>query len=686
MGLAEEFAADLESKSQSKSFQLENDFRAYLKDQGQGGSITNAPEEANPPIGAVLGGVGAAVATGNPVAATAGAAVGESLQQLVEHAVQSKNAPKTTGEALTRIGRETLVQGLFEVAGGAGTFLVEKARGLAPFAKGVTPEAKEAMQFVQQHGGGDTALLPAEMTSNRFLDIMQNISEHSLLGGGAIQMFKQDRDAFNTTLAQTIVGRYGPSMDADTIGRAVVDSATRNLEAAKYQSKFIYQAIESQAAPQYAKAPKKVTVTKQTGKASTPSKATPSQDTPGGDGWYAGKNADGVSTGEPPDVPEVRTMMQDIQVGEQLQRMRVMVTEQETQIGGARIDLRPMKDELASLTRTAKEGGGLADAAMGNTLLAFINGKPDLVSYPVAKAMRTEIRTYRDALKASPETKNAPGIAKADTIYGKMTEQIRKGLADDDPFLSTMWDEANLIEAGANQQYNTKFIRELVKLADMKGGGAPEAVAEKVWRPGRPTQIKVVRNAVDPVAWQKLQQIEMERLMSASYKDGVPNGKAMEQAFFGKEGLGEDALAAGFDGATVQELKDFAKTLKTEQAKAPDGTGRVWIQLAQATAAFQVVGAGMVGLGMMSDESGGNKMTVMGTGVMFTPPVVARIMASPGGIKWLTEGLTTSMKTKRGMAIATQLAKFIEPEVHPRMQPAAPTPNAASVQPMGNQE
>ncbi len=678
MGLVEEFAADLESKKQSNSFQLENDFRAYLKDQGQGGSITNAPVEANQPIGAVIGGVGAGVLTGNPVAATAGAAVGESLQQLVEHAVQNKNAPKTTGEALTRIGRETLVQGLFEVAGGAGTFLVEKANALAPFAKSVSPQAKEAMQFVQQHGGGDSALLPAEMTSNRFLDIMQNISEHSLLGGGAIQLFKQNRDAFNTKLAETIVGRYGPSMDADTIGRAVVDSATKNLEAAKYQSKFIYQAIESQAAPQYAKAPKTVTVTKDTSpitKSHIDKVTVKKQEGPGAEG-------------EDPELHgmQVKVTMQDIQVGEQLERMRVMVTQQETQIGGARIDLRPMKNDLASLTRTAEEGGGLVDAAMGNTLLSFINGKPDLVSYPVAKAMRTEIRTYRDALKASPETKNAPGIAKADTIYGKMTEQIRKGLADDDPFLSTMWDEANLIEAGANQQYNTKFIMELVKLADMKGGGAPEAVAEKVWRAGRPTQIKVVRNAVDPLAWQKMQQIEMERLMKDSFDNGIPSGKRMEQALFGKEGIGEDALEAGFDQATVKELKGFTNALKVLDSKAPDGTGRVWIQLAQATAAFQAIGATMAGVGMVSDEYGGNKMTLAGTAVMFTPPVIAHIMTSPGGIKWLTEGLTTSMKTKRGIAIATQLGKFIEPEVNPRTQQAAPTPNAGQVQPMGNQE
>ena len=153
--------------------------------------------------------------------------------------------------------------------------------------------------------------------------------------------------------------------------------------------------------------------------------------------------------------------------------------------------------------------------------------------------------------------------------------------------------------------------------------------------------------------------------MKESFSNGLPDGKKMEQAIFGPAGIGEDSLTAGFDPATVQELKGFVNALKVQQAKMPDGVGTVWIQLAQATAAVQAMGATASILGL---TTGNIPLSTMGATVMFGPPVISRIMSSPGGIKFLTEGLKTSMKTKKGIQIATQLAKILEAEI-PRTTP-----------------
>lgn len=671
MGLAEEFKADLETKEQSKQFQLEEDFRAFLRDRQQGGSIRQAPVgeagRENFPIGAVVGGVGGAIA-GQAVApfapgaaaivgAGGGAAIGQFVQGRVERAIGDKLAPVDDTAEQYRIAREAATALGTESLGQSAGFLLPKIRALAPFAPSVTPQAREAMKFVEQHGGSSTSLLPAEMTSSRLLDIVQNISQHSILGEGAIDLFKTDRDAFNAELARSIIGRYGPAMNADEIGRAVVDATRYNLEAAKVPADFIYGALESAAAPQYAKAVQRLTVKKD---------VTPTRET---------RATTSVGKAGPDDISDpqglvLKTTFQDVQVGDTLRRMKVTMTEQETQIGGTRIDLRTLKDDLAGMSKVSRQAGGLEDTAMGHRLLKFIDDKPDLVSYPVAKAMRTEIRAYRDQLMLSPETKNAPGIGKANTIYTKLTDQIRKGLADDDPFLAVMWDEANLIEAGANQQFNTKIIRELVQLAEVRGANAPEAIVEKVWRPRFPTRVKEVRNAVPPEAWRKMQQIEMDKLMAQSFDGNIPNGDRMQAVLFGPAGIGTDVLEAGFDRATVTELKEFVKTLQVQQQKSPDKIGSVWIQLSQATAAFQAIGAGAAAVGLTSDKFGGAGLTATGAFILLAPPVAARIMTSPNGIRWLTEGLTTSMKTKRGIHIATQLAKVLEGEVPRRTEPS----------------
>jgi hypothetical protein len=162
----------------------------------------------------------------------------------------------------------------------------------------------------------------------------------------------------------------------------------------------------------------------------------------------------------------------------------------------------------------------------------------------------------------------------------------------------------------------------------------------------------------------------------------------MDRAIFGKDGLGEDALRAGFDPATVEELKGFVNALKVQQAKAPDGTGRVWIQLAQATTAVQALGAGAAVLGLTSEEYGGPGMTAAGATILLGPAVVARIMSSPGGIKWLTEGLTASPKSTKLFHAATQIAKVLEAGI-PRTGPEPePTPAMPSTQRPGvmNQE
>jgi hypothetical protein len=749
MGLEEEFDAYSQTYQQKNAFELEQKFDAFLKDRAQGGSIRATPleqVEENPPIGSVVGGVAAGVTaaalTHNPVVtaivAGLGAAGGQFVQGKIEQAVGDKKAPRDFNDELYRMQREGSINLMFEGAGQGVAWLVPKIRSIAPYAGSVTQEARMAQQNMERMTGvHNPFFMPAEMTSSRVLDILQNISEYSLLGGGAIEEFKRDRDVFYTNMARSILNRYGAHMSADDVGRAVVDSAKYNLEMGKHQSKFLYDAIESQASPQFAKAPAKLQVKKETAKAKPeggPSEGEAfgesladflrskggikdqggeikrlemkSQAKPGQKGLVKDDGMDldtaaeaaveagylqdrdinklidaleSESRGKPvysaskgntafqDDIYEqefnaqfeTKTVWQDIQVGEQLVRMRVLVAEQENQLGGTRIDLRPIKEAFKDIARTSKEAGGLADMPMGNTMMSWLASKADFVSYPVAKAMRTEIRTLKDVLSKTPETKNAPGIGKATKLYNAMTNQIRAGLADDDPFLAQMWDEANFIEAGANRQFNTKFINELVKLADEKGGNVPEAVVSKVWNENKVTPLKTVRNAVSPENWRKMQQVQMERMLTEAMPGGVPDSQKFQQAFFGTNGEKLDMMEAGFDKATVTELKQFHQALKVAQEKQHEGTGRVLVQLTQGRYLAETLAAGLALTGLYT-EGEDKGLSVMAGMVMLTPAVLGKIFTTPGGIKWITEGLSTSPKTARGIALWTQISKVLQ--------------------------
>lgn len=659
--LQEQFEAYKRTQQQRGEFGLQQQFEAFKKEQAAGGAIRAAPREANLPIGAVVGGVTGAVLP-VPGGAAIGTLIGESAQQLVEQAIGSEAAPQTGFEAAQRLLQETLFGEIGQRVGQGGGWLIQRL-GL-PFAGRLTPEGKEAAKFV----AGKTqqpVFLPSELTDTRILDVLQNVSEFSLLGGGAIKTFKDNRDRFFQGLADDIINRHGPRMSDVDAGRAVVDAAKRNLEVSTFPAKMIYQAIEADAAPDLAMVPIRMQVKRMPGP-------------------IMGKEEVQVPTGlvTPSGAPLTKTQFQDVQIGTRLERLKIMTVQEERLVGGPRINLGAINEELTGMREVAKQAGGLADKEMGNTLLAFLNQKPDLVSYPVAKAIRTEIRTLQRTLEQSVESKNAPAIGKAKKIYAELTHKIREGLADYDPFLADMWDTANVIEREGQQQFNNALIRRLVRMADEQGKGKPEAIVDAVWRPRNTTVIERVRAAVDPADWQKMQSVELQNLMARSLDEsGNLSGQKLERVLFKPGGLGEDAIRAGFDGATVTELKSFVNALKVAEAKGTEGTGRVLIQLTQGGFALGLIGAGVI------EDFDLQRFGQAGV-VLLGPAALGRLMTTPNGIKWLTEGLTMPAKGKTAIALTGRLLQAAFPRPAPvitetaETQPSRISPAPTTVRPM----
>lgn len=769
MGFEEEFESYKSAQSQSREFNVEQDFAAYKKDMAQGGSIRQAPREAPFSVGGLVGGVGAGIASGgNPAAAIIGAAGGEAVQQLVERAVGADSAPITTGEAAQRITQEGVAMGVGEGIGRGLVFLMDKLG--KPLVGHMRPEMVAAEHFLA--GKTDKPVfLPAESTDTRILDVMENVAEYSLLGGGAIKKFKQDRDVFFGQLADEIVGRYGKPMTDIEIGRSVIDATKRNLEMARMPAKLIYNSIERATAPTYVDVPMQMKVTRVEGKprgASAPEqtkssgkKSLSEKDVygdslaeflasqggikdQGGEisrlemktkpfkkklikdtgmdldtaaemaaeaGYLPERDVnalinalDSEARGKPLYSPanvkpghedalfeqafETKVSFQNIQVGDRLERLKVMTRMEERQISGAKINLVPMQEELAEISKIAKQAGGLADKEMGTTLLQFIQAKPAFVSYPVAKAIRTEVRTMADTLKSAIETKNAPAIGKANTIYGKLTDAIRTGLKEDDPFLADMWDEANRIESGAQQTFNNKLIRSLVKEADARGGDSPGAIASSVWDASKDnvTPIKRIRAAVDFSDWKKMQRWEIQDAISRSLDNGVVSGKKLEQHWFGPTGVGHEAMTEGFDAATVKEMKEFISVLKIAQERQTEGVGRVLIQLQQGSGGLLLAAEGLSQLGIIDAEFPVSAVAGA-SAVVLAPWMLSHVMTHPQGIRWLTQGFSTPNKGKESVALASRILSAALPR--PSIQdaaPAQPMRPTTRIAPMGVQQ
>ena len=249
MGLDEDFQAYLDTKAQSSDFALEHAFRQHMAEQAAGGTIAQAPSARQPigsTVGSIAGGIAGASLGGVPGAvagATGGAALGDLAQTGVEHLMGIQDTPQTAMDALKSAGQEGAIGALSE--GGGRAVVGLGAKVLAPFAKSVTPEAQQATAFLQPKM--KQPLLPSEATSSRTLDVLENVAESSLIGGGSIKNFKENRAQVFEGMADDIVNSFGPKTRPDEIGQALMDAVDKGKKMAQAPAKILYNTVEAQA-------------------------------------------------------------------------------------------------------------------------------------------------------------------------------------------------------------------------------------------------------------------------------------------------------------------------------------------------------------------------------------------------------------------------------------------------------
>lgn len=228
---------------------------------------TPRPEEDGRPfpigaaIGGTIGGIAGApggIITAAPLAGL-GAAGGEAIEQIVR-AGTGLEAPKTSQEAATRIGLE----GAFGLVGEAGgrILLGGAAKVINRFSKRVPTEARRAIDFLEtnmpstERGrfnplryiyGKDKAklaLLPAEATDDRLLDIIHNVSEASIIGGQSIQDFKLNRLNFMADFADDMIASFGELSSADDVGRIFLDTLDKKIAPSRTLASAFYNVAD----------------------------------------------------------------------------------------------------------------------------------------------------------------------------------------------------------------------------------------------------------------------------------------------------------------------------------------------------------------------------------------------------------------------------------------------------------
>lgn len=193
----------------------------------------------------VLGGIAGGLAASPGIFTTPwgvlwGSMAGEAGYQIGQQALGQ--GPKTSHEAATGLLKAGWEETKWELAGGWGTRAIGKV--LAPFAKSVTPEAAKTIKLLKGKIK-PVVLTPVEATENWALDILGNISEYSIFGGGAIQKFKLGRQEFFNKWADDIINHFGPRSTPEGMGDFFVTLIKEKHAAHREFAKTLYNNVES---------------------------------------------------------------------------------------------------------------------------------------------------------------------------------------------------------------------------------------------------------------------------------------------------------------------------------------------------------------------------------------------------------------------------------------------------------
>jgi hypothetical protein len=557
-------------------------------------------------VGASIGGgLGSLIPGGTVPGAMLGGAAGEASRQIAQAFTGDTNAPKNIPESMQKFGTAGLVSGSEQVIGNAVAGAANKV--IAPFAKYITDEGKIALQTLDQYmpknmfGNSLPGVTAAEMSENRWLQFMSNISDKSWFGGPIMSKYKDviRKNAVNEMM-DDVAQQMGPVIGSKGLGEAIVSTANGNWDLYKRQiAEPIYNTIAKGVDPVVTKIPKYEMV-------------------------------DGVKTA---------------------------VGEIEKKSGGASFSLKDLKKSLQPKLDRIEELSGIASDTMGDNLVTSVSKLPDDVSYSTIKELRTRLMAYKDNMSiVSPK---APALGQAKDLIGKIDKITENGLKDFDVANQSnfygMWRDANTTYSEGKSLYNNKFLRKLTALADPRGANEPSKVMETILQHGGQDNVEKVVNAVGPDIHQQMKRWYIEDVMKGSFdsKSETFSSRLFYDKLFGKQSLGDEFINKFFTKEEVKQLSDAATTLRVVQIKPAGGLGGMAIQMAQMGAVGGLMYGG-TGAGLSPAAS------AMSAGIIVSPAILAKMLTSPMATKYLTNTKKFSPYLGQEVSNIVRLSQLVE--------------------------
>ena len=569
---------------------------AAPKEQRFGEALGEAVAEEGPQtLGGIAGGLAAsAIPPLIPLGVGLGAATGESLKQIGQHLSGSPDAPQSKVEAAKRMGIAGATEAGFEIVGG----LAMKTAGkiLSPFKKRVTEGFDEVVTMFKDKIK-PIVLLPAEATDSRTLDLLNNISEASIIGGNKIADYKRNRTKFFEEYADSIIGEFGKRRDPADLGDLFVTALDHKQKLHSEASEVLYNNV---------------------------------------------KDLLGTKTKQ---VPVTRTVPVEGGIvggsGEQLTREITELVDIE--VSPVEIPTTEWKEFAKKRLKLGRAVSNIDAAQAGDDLMRAIVDLPDKISFDAASELRTRMINRVDEFKIIQKDAGAVGKAKKvlTMIHDDVAGELKR--EGNEPALKA-WDTARNFYKDGQEQFNNRFLRRMIKMADETGTGA-ENIAPSIFKPKQISNLKKVKSALgeNSKEWHAMKRFFIEHLFqksSSTASGDVVGQKVVRNLSNSLTGFGKPVLDEVFSPEELKRITTFGRYMQLAQAKQGEGAGRMLIQLAQ---------GGALG-GMLNEHTRG-----VSTAILFGPTILTRMLLNPKMAKLLTTGISTPAVSKEAAGLLTRL-------------------------------
>lgn len=317
---------------------------------------------------------------------------------------------------------------------------------------------------------------------------------------------------------------------------------------------------------------------------------------------------------------------------------------------GATVPFDPILDFLGEVsggkTRLAKKiGSSPSSREMISEIINDPNIQAGTAGFMETNDLRSRLIKQVQEIRGVNQDDAAVGVG--ERLIQMLTEQMDKGARGLPKEARTMWREIRRDYKKGIEPFNSLLVRRLMNMDKM----VAEKVTRTVMTPGTTTrELLNLKSIVGDKQFRDMSHIWLEQAVADATKDGVVRSSILNNKIKQMRKGGKfDVMFGGEEAKTLEGISEY---LRITQSGAGSGTGRIWIQLAQAGAA-----GGLLSGAFYTDDK---KLGATGIMVLTTPAIIAQLFTRRSTARLFIYGARLPRGSPQLAALAIRLTKEIK--------------------------